>query len=182
MLGTKEQLHKFAKDNIALLYAYYKAHKIYDEDLKADLALSYWNAILNYDENGTSSFSNYLHKVLGRRIFRYVQYNSNVKRTLPEGAKLYNLEYVVTDDGMELSELIGYEDATFELIECDDVIEHLSSHLPPMQEKILKLVYNGHTHADIAKMTGTSRQNISKHHERIQNFAHRQLYKEMMLG
>lgn len=180
MLGTKEQLHKFAENNIPLLYAYYKAHKIYDEDLKGDLALSYWNAILNFDENGTSSFSNYLHSVLGRRVFRYIQYNSNKKRKFPEGTKVYNFEYSIADSGTQISDIIGYDDSDFEIIECDDVIEHLSMYLSPMQGEVLKLIYNGHTHADIAKKMNTSRQNISKHHKNIQNFAKRQLYKEMM--
>lgn len=182
MLGTKEQLHKFAEDNIPLLYAYYKAHKIYDEDLKGDLALSYWNAILNYDENGTSSFSNYLHKVLGRRVFRYIQYNSSQKRTFPDGTKVYNFEYKIINNNeeTEISDIMGCDDANFDLVECDDVIERLSMCLSPAQEEILRLIYNGHTHADIAEKTNTSRQNISKHHKSIQNFAKRQLYKEMM--
>lgn len=173
--------HKFAEDNIGLLYGYFAKHKIRDEDIKGELALEFWRTIRLYKE-GVASLSTYVYKVLDNKMWQIRNYNQAKKRTLSEGSKMYHLDYCleVNSEPVSMSEIIGDRDKSIEQFECDDVIERLLPQLTEKQQDILKLIYAGYTTTEVAKISNCSRQNVNIQRNRIYKFARNQLYEEMM--
>ena len=99
-----------------------------------------------YDENGASSFKNYMSVVVERRFISIIR-KSNAMKTVPDSVivKIDDLEIDIEDFTQNTEELVIYRDY------LDAVLKKLKSSLSKNEYEVLMLYGNGLSYKEIAK-------------------------------
>ena len=173
---------KLVLDNIKLIYKIIKDLKIYwnTEDEYQD----YYDAGLEGLIRGAKKYdystkpSTYLYQCIKNQICRYIYQSETDKRKINKENKLSFEQYIDSDDGMVLEEIIASKFNLEEEIERSIKLQAVVKEINKMKNKIDSLVFKMYfglegrtpkTVAEIAKELGVSTRAIYKRIKRVMN-------------
>lgn len=150
---------KIMEDNLGVLYKYYKTHSYWGdeyEDIRQECALAYCKAIIKYDETSGYTLSTYIWSTISNHLRQRHYIATMQKRTFAEGTKYFSLnqrckdEY--SDESLEHSELVGYDDDGYDTIDTWCALEVARSKLTRKQNEAIDLRLAGNTNEKAAKI------------------------------
>ena len=154
---TKEQ-QDFVTKNHNLILSYLGKHNLSYEDYYDILAIALCKAALKYDAKKGIAFSTYAFKCFYNAVSAYVRNLKNRKRHTD------NLIHITdeNEDSVFFNSITLNVDSASDIIKLTDKYD-LFSYLTPKEKEAYEYLRQGYTQAEIAKMLGKSRQNISRH-------------------
>lgn len=170
------------EDNIKLAYSYCHIHNINDEDMQQEIMYAYCKAIKKYNPLANNALSTYVFTVIDNHLKQRYYLANMQKRTFAEGDTYFSLNQKCAKrkDGMDTedsyySDIIGYDDRTYDEVIVNMVLEEIEEKLTTKQKRVVTLMLEGNSRGETAKVMGNTNQAVTNMLARMKDMFKREL-------
>ena len=165
---------KLVEENHNLIFSFLKKYKLDIDDFYDLAAIGLCKAVLNYSDK-ISNFSTYAYTCMYTEVMMELRKNSQ-KKTIPKEKILYyNAETSNNDDTTEYINFIPAKENVEEDVISNVIFNLFRNSLHEKSKYIFDLLVNEYSIKEIAEITGTSKQNVSRVRINMKNKFHKEV-------